>query len=83
MKVGRGVDALEWWRSNRTSFPGVAGVARKWLSATATSTPAKRAFSDCGNVDTPKRNKLLADAISNQVMVKRNLDELGISLQDL
>ena len=58
-------------------------LARKWLSATATSTPAERVFSDCGNVDTAKRNKLLGDAMRDQVMVKRNFNELGLSIEQL
>ena len=64
------------------SFPSIAELARKWLSAPATSTPAERVFFDCGNVDVAKRNRINGDAIKDQVMVKRNFDELELSLLD-
>ena len=39
---------LDWWKVNENRFPLLAGLARKYLAVTATSTPAEHVFSVAG-----------------------------------
>ena len=37
-------DPLQWWSTNRATFPTLAWLARKWMSAISTSVPSERFF---------------------------------------
>jgi hypothetical protein len=39
-----------WWNANLAQFPGVAIVAREFLSTPGTSVPSERLFSKVGDV---------------------------------
>eukprot|EP00644_Phytophthora_capsici_P014325 jgi/Phyca11/99372/e_gw1.3.1123.1 len=66
------VDPLAWWRGNRTNFPYLSCLARKWLGAVATSVPSERAFSTSGNVITTKRSSLTPDIVRDLVFIAEN-----------
>ena len=57
IKVAPDVIPMDWWKIHRHQFPHIAQLARKWLCVTATSTPSKRVFSDCGLALTAKRSR--------------------------
>jgi hypothetical protein len=64
---GTMVDPMEWWRDNRTTFPVMARLARKYLGIPATSVASERMFSYSGNIATDKRNRLKDDTVSDLV----------------
>lgn len=61
------VDPLEWWRHNKTKFPVMAKIARKYLAIPATSVASERMFSFAGGVCTDRRNRLSDDTVSDIV----------------
>jgi len=66
-----------WWRDNAATFPDVAVVARRYLSAPATSVPSERLFSSAGLVYTDRRNRLLPERAEQLLFVKHNLFSVG------
>ena len=71
------LDPLDWWQENKTKYPHIAVLARKWLSVPATSTPSERVFSICGIVNTAKRSKMNGKSIENQVLIHNNQSVLS------
>ena len=72
VKPRQTVSLLRWWSQNAVSFPRVAVVARKYLSAMATSLPCERLFSTGGNIGTVKRTRLTDYHVSAQMFLKVN-----------
>lgn len=64
---------LEWWKKNRSRFPLMANMAKKYLCITATSTPSERVFSAAGNIVTPHHNLLRPDRVNQLVFLAKNL----------
>ena len=83
LRVNVDVKSLDWWKVNRSTFPHISQVARKWLSVIATSTPSERVFSDCGLALTAKRSKMKGDILQDQVMIRRNINDVDISFEDI
>jgi len=52
--------AVDWWRENEQRFPNVACIAKRYLSAPATSVASERLFSAVALVYTDRRNPLAA-----------------------
>ena len=63
---------LMWWKTNKTRFPVLSKLARKYLAVPATSTPSERLFSEAGNVMTIKRTQLAPNMLENLVFCKKN-----------
>ncbi|CAB5383759.1 unnamed protein product [Rhizophagus irregularis] len=63
---------LTWWRINKTRFPVLSKLARKYLAIPATSTLSERLFSEAGNVMTIKRTQLAPNMLENLVFCKKN-----------
>ena len=74
-------DPLVWWKENKSRYPYIAPIARKWLCVPATSTPSERVFSDCGLAGTAKRSRLIPWALQNQVILRRNIDAVGLNVE--
>jgi hypothetical protein len=70
--VPRCVGPLAWWEANRSRFPTLAVLARKWLGCIATSVPSERAFSTSGNTVTDKRYSLSPTTVRDVVFVSTN-----------
>ena len=81
--VSSSCNPLEWWKQNMHRYPAVSRIARKWLCVPATSTPSERVFSDCGLAGAAKRSNLNAEALQNQVIIRRNVDALGLKVEDV
>ncbi|GMF37947.1 unnamed protein product [Phytophthora fragariaefolia] len=65
-------DTLAWWSVNRATYPNISKLARKWLSAVATSVSSERAFSTSGNIVTAKRSSLAPDIVRDLVFIAEN-----------
>lgn len=65
------IDPLDWWRTNSSSFPVLAKIARDYLGGMATSVPAEKVFS--GGVDLITSNRMSLDSDSvTKVMTLKN-----------
>ena len=63
---------LLWWKINKTRFPVLSKLARKYLAIPATSTLSERLFSEAGNIMTIKRTQLAPNILENLVFCKKN-----------
>ena len=63
---------LEWWLQNKTRFPTLAQLARKYLFILFTSMPSERLFSDASNHISVKRTHLSPDLVNKFLFLKRN-----------
>ena len=62
-----------WWHENGPRFPLLSVLASKYLSAPPSSVESERIFSVGGNVNTPKRNRLLPDTSESLMFLHHNL----------
>ena len=69
----RSVCPLQWWKTNRTSYPVIAELARWLLSVPATSVASERLFSRAGDVITKKRNQLSPSCADRVLFLMENL----------
>lgn len=70
---------LLWWDRNANTYPKLAQIAKKLLSAVATSVPAERLFSKAGQTVTQRRNRLKGKLLSALLF----LQSIDKSLWDL
>ena len=67
-------DVLSWWKSNETTYPLLAKVARSLLAVPASSAKSESNFSDAGNTITDKRNALGPERVDDMLFVRSNND---------
>lgn len=67
---------VKWWGKNWKSFPHLSGMARKYLSAPASSIESERTFSEAGLVYEDQRTRLLPDHAESLVFLHHNLAKL-------
>eukprot|EP00644_Phytophthora_capsici_P000669 jgi/Phyca11/108988/e_gw1.16.545.1 len=65
------VEPLKWWKENRTDFPKLAPLARKWLGCIATSVPTKQAFSTSSTMNL-RRSSLESDTVGDILFIAEN-----------
>lgn len=68
---------FQWWEVNSKSFPNLAELAKKYLSAPATTIFSERLFSEAGNVLDDKRNRLNAENCEKLIFMHHNLPLLN------
>ena len=62
-------DPLLWWRQHHRDFPIMGTLARKYLSVTASATPAERVMSKMGLTLTKKRLAMKSDLFSKMMFL--------------
>lgn len=75
----RDTKPLTWWKDNRSYYPNIAVLARRWLAAPATSVPSERTFSTCGIANQPIRNRLSPEYLEYQVKMNKNRKLVTVS----
>jgi len=68
---------FKWFHDNKGQFPLLAQVARKFLSATATSVPSERLFSQAGLVHEENQNRILPENAETLLFIKGNYNQFG------
>ena len=69
----RDIDALIWWRENRTGFPELEKLANKMLCSPPSSVESERLFSIGGNVYTSHRSRLTPETGERLMFLNFNL----------
>jgi hypothetical protein len=69
-------DPLKWWRDNRSRYPVLERLARKYLCIQATSVPTERVWSTAGNVLTARRSSLHPLNLECLVLIHENYGAL-------
>jgi len=70
-------DPLKWWEDRKVMFPILSEMARKFLSAPATSVYSERLFSEMGNIYEETRNRLLPKNAEKLLFLHHNLKKLN------
>lgn len=61
-----------WWNTNKTRYPMLSEMARKYICIPATSTPSERVFSTAGNIVSAKIANLLPENVNKLVFLYQN-----------
>ena len=69
----RNQDPLAWWKLNEGRFRKLAKLARRFLSAPASSVPSERLFSEAGGMYTAKRNRLAPQKAEMMLVIRGNM----------
>jgi hypothetical protein len=64
---------LIWWKRNGPRFPGLAMLAKRYLSTMATSAASERTFSVAGFVLNERRSSLRPEHIDNILLINSAL----------
>ena len=62
-------DPLQWWKTNETSFPHLAMLAKRYLAVPATSTKSERAYSAAGIIAGKRRESLLSENVDRLILL--------------
>ena len=68
----KGIDVMDWWRSQKLNFPILYQVARTYLSIQSTSVPSERAWSTAGHYSSGNRCALSEDHLEMLIYLNRN-----------
>ena len=72
-------DMYSWWNLHRFQFPYLAKLARRYLSAPASSLPSGQLFKGAGEIFSDRRGSLLAEKGEMLLLLKYNLPQLGFN----
>ena len=67
---------MKFWRDNKSSYPLLYQVAKKYLHIPATSVPSERIFSLAGFIVRKKRIKLLEKHVNLHIFLAKNKDHI-------
>ena len=68
---------FKWWSLQKSRFPILSQLAKKYLAIPATFAASERLFSDAGNVITARRINLLPSTFEHLIFCKRNRRLVG------
>ena len=70
---GPNFSLMEFWNNHGSAFPMMQQVAFRLLCIPASSAPAERVFSECGNVISQRRSRLKPKHVNSIIRVKQAL----------
>ncbi|KAL3858106.1 hypothetical protein ACJMK2_012717 [Sinanodonta woodiana] len=70
-------DLYSWWNTHKFQFPYLAKLARRYLSAPASSVPSEQLFSGAGQTFSDRCGSLLGEKGEMLLLLKYNLPQLG------
>lgn len=68
-----------WWNGNKLLFPYLATLARRYLSAPASSVPSEQLFSGAGQIFSDRRGSLKANKGEMLLLLKYNLPQFSFN----
>lgn len=66
------IDVLDWWSNHGREFPNLQILAKKYLTACATSVASERLFSLAGHVVSKRRSSLKPQMVNMLVSLAYN-----------
>jgi len=66
-----------WWNDHKFQFPYLEKLARRYLSAPASSLPSEQLFSGASQIFSDRRGSLLSEKGEMLLLLKYNLPQLG------
>ncbi|CAH1113487.1 unnamed protein product [Psylliodes chrysocephalus] len=66
---------LEWWKTQKNTYPKLSKAANVYLSTVATSVPADRLFFKAGQTITDRRNRISAKKL-NKILFMQSIDKV-------
>ena len=72
VEVNERLDPIQFWISNKQTYPHIAPLACDLLTIPASSAPVERTFSTAGEVASGKRNRLSDKSLEREVLIKKN-----------
>ena len=69
--------AICMWANHKLWYPTIAQVAKRYLSATATSVPSERLFSTAGTICDDRRSRITAEHAESLLFIKSNYSLFG------
>lgn len=76
--AAKDLEPLQWWQQNKTTFPTLAKLSKRYLCIPATSVPSEREFSAAGNIVSAKRNCLKPGKVNELCFLASNLKRLAL-----
>ena len=72
-KIGK---PFVWWADHKVRFPSKVQVAKRYLSATATSVPSERLFSIVSSIYDDQRSRITAEHAESLLLLKATIPGL-------
>lgn len=66
------ISVLDWWVQNKSAFPLLFEVARRYLSIQATSVSSERVWSTAGHFSNDQRHSITGDNLEALIFLNRN-----------
>lgn len=70
-------DPYNWWGQHYKEYPTISILARRYLSAPATSVPSEQLFSTAGDLYDEKRNRILPHLSEELLFIQNNFCLVG------
>ncbi|XP_051797876.1 zinc finger BED domain-containing protein 4-like isoform X2 [Acanthochromis polyacanthus] len=71
--IPRTEDPLEYWKSQKNTYPHLFKLSQKYLSTPASSAPCERIFSKAGEIASKRRNRLSPNMLQKLLFLNKNV----------